>query len=416
MTRKFLFVALAVVTVVTFRRDAAAQLRTTLAVTASYDDNLFRNYLSQGDINTNSSLSLDYTPPESDFNFFASGSAGTFRQFSDRRFVSGTLGGMYTTSFGEQSQNNFSVTSSYFARFNAGTHDVYNLSQFISSANLKYYLDFDNGFMGRIGYRLRYRSYHNLDQFTYTEHLGVAQLSKFFQTKTTIIVEFNLGNKQYSAVPTTVATTSSGSGSEHGGMHGGSGWMNEGENGEMMESSQWSYGNHSGSIITYSTPNTTQLTALARVAQSLGATTGLSVQYLRRSNITDRTRFITSSGTDFQGDAELWDDPYGYEGNEFDAVLTQILPWDITARLGADYLLKNYSRRVFTAVDTDIPTGPFRDDTKAVAGIGLTKTFGEGFFSELTLTVNYMYQRNTSNDPYYDYTNNVFSIGAVIGL
>lgn len=416
MTRRFLFIALAVVTLLATRQQAAAQLRTTLAVVASYDDNLFRNNLTQGDLNTNSSLSLDYTPPESDFNFFASGSAGMFRQFSDRRFFAGTLGGMYTTAFGEQGQNNFSVTSSYFARFNTGTHDVYNLSQFIGSANLKYYLDFDNGFMGRIGYRLRYRSYRNLDQFTYTEHLGVAQLSKFFQTKTTVIVEFNLGNKQYSAVPTTVTTASSGGSSEHGGMHGSSGWMNSGDDGEMMESSQWNYGSHTGSIITYSTPNTTQLTALARVAQSLGATTGLSLQYLRRLNVTDRTRFITSSGTDFQGDAELWDDPYGYEGNEFSTVLTQILPWDITARLSAEYLLKNYSRRVFSAADTDIPTGPFRDDTKAVAGIGLTKKFGEGFFSELTLSLSYMYQRNTSNDPYYDYANNVISIGAVIGL
>lgn len=413
MTRRLLFTILAVVSMIAYRQQAVGQFRTTVSISAAYDDNLFRNYLSQGDLGASSSLSLDYTPPESDFNFFASGSAGTFRQFSDRRFFGGTLGGAYTTSFGGQIQNNISVNSSYFVRFNTGTHNVYNLLQFIGSVNLKYYLDFENGFMGRFGYRLRHRSYQNLDEFTYTEHLGVLQLSKFFQTKTTVIVEVNLGSKQYSAAPNSVTLISTSGGSEHGGMMGGSGWMNEGE---MMGWSNWSYGNHTGSIITYTKPNTTQLTILARVAQSLGATTGLSLQYLRRSNLTDRTRFLTSSGTDFQGDAELWDDPYGYEGNEFGTALTQILPWDITARLSADYHLKNYSRRVFTATDTNIPTGPFRDDTKAVAGIDLKKTFEDGFFSELTLMVSYMYQRNTSNDPYYDYANNVFSLGAVIGL
>ncbi len=410
MMNRYLFAALGLLTLFGIHQQVVAQLRTTLSVAGFYDDNLFRNSFPNNAYSTNSSLLFDYAPPETDFSFFAQGAVGLFQQYSDRRYFSSTLGGAYNKPFGEEGRNALAIGMSYFMRFNADALRTYDVSQLVGYANLKYYLDVDNGFFGRAGYRVRYRSYKNLDEFSYVENYGFLQLSKFFQTKTTLIAEFDVGNKNYVAAPTSASTTSSGGSS--GGMHG------SGEGGMTGEMHQGTHGSQNVVYVSYSTPNTTQLVGILRVAQSLSPNTGASIQYLKRWNLTDRNRFLSNGGTDFQGDAELWDDPYSFESNEYNISLTQIMLWNVTVRLSVDYLLKDYTRRVFIPSDSLLPSGPLRNDTRRMAGIEVRKTFEDGtlFIPEFTLSVSYLYQRNMSNDSYYDYSNNIISIGATIQL
>lgn len=372
------------------------QFRTSVSLFSSYDDNPFRNSFQRPDYITTGVLSLEYIPNELSLRFFATGNLSMFKEFSDRRYFSNTVGISYTKPFGEDEENALYAGTSYFMRFNRASYDYYDFSQFIGYVNLKYYLDYSKGLMSRAGYRLRYRDYKNLEEFSYLEHYGFVQISKFFESKTTVLAELDLGNKNY-VLTLGSMFTAPGSMNE-GGMMGG--WMN----GRMNQNTRY---------ISYSRPSTTQLIGILRVAQSLTQTTGLSLQYLRRWDVSERTRFLSGGAVDFQGDEELWDDPYGYQGNEYNITLTQHLPWEITARLSTDYLAKDYARRTFTATDTDTPTGPLRSDTRFVVGVDVRKSFGEalGFFDGFTISLSYFYQRNKSNDPYYDFRNNSLNIG-----
>jgi len=206
----------------------------------------------------------------------------------------------------------------------------------------------------------------------------------------------NLGNKNYVSSLGSLFTTTDGM--PDGGMMGSS------MNGRMNTNTRY---------ISQSRPSTTQLVGIIRVAQSLSQTTGLSLQYLRRWDVSERTRFLSRGAVDFQGDEELWDDPYGYQGNEYNVTLTQHFPWNMTARVSTDYLAKDYGRRIFTATDADIPTGPLRNDTRFVTGLELKKTFDGalGFFDGFTMSMSYFYQRNMSNDAYYNFRNNSASVG-----
>lgn len=394
-----------------------AQFRTSVTMLSSIDDNAFRNSLAQGDNITTMALSLDYQPGESNFRLSYTGTANLFRTNSARQYFSNSLGASYLKPFGENEENAWNVGGTYFVRLNKEQYNYYDFNQLIASAGLKYYIDSEGGLLARTGYRLRYRGYSNLSEFSYIENFGYASLSKFFETKTTAIAELAVGNKRYVSSTMTTTASSSGSNGDSGGMmgeHGGWGeWGGSGGENQMMASSMNDGMIPGARVISYGSPSTTQLIGTVRLAQSLSPTTGVSVQFLRRWDISERTRFLSSGAVDFQGDEELWDDPYGYQSYEYDAGLTQVLPWELSARFNVGYFVKDYTRRVFLATDTDVPTGPLRDDTRLVGGINVRKSFDDGwiFFSGITVNASYFYVRNDSNDPYYNFTNNSFALG-----
>lgn len=400
-TSAFLILAAATIAAV---QDTRAQLQTRLALSSSYDDNAFRAAAAQAEYITSAALSLDYQPEESRFRFFASGNVGLFKEFSDRRYFANSLGLSYQSAFGEDEQNSWSSSISYFRRVNREQYNFYDFGQFLGSVSLKYYLDYESGLLGRTGYRLRYRGYANLSEFSYTEHFGFVQVSKFFETKTTLLGEIDLGNKNYtssSVMPSTSGTA--------GGLMSGSGMMGYGMGG------RWQNGNTS---VLYDTPGTTQFIGIVRLAQSVTASTGASVQYLRRINISERARFLSNGAVDYQEDTELWDDPYGYQGHEYNLTLTQLLPWEMTLRGSVDYLQNNYSRSIYLPTDSGLPTGPSRRDTRLVGGLELIKSFGSGWtiFHDLSISISYFYQRNSSNDPYYDFNHNAFGFSIITEL
>lgn len=369
---------------------ASAQFRTTVGIHSSYDDNAFRNYLGQADYVAASVLSFEYQPKESNLTLFANGSVNLFKQYSDRRYFSNSLGLSYNRAYGEDDQNAWYAGASYFLRSNRQAYEYFDYTQAVGYVNVKHYLDYSEGILGKAGYRFRYRNYGTLEEFSYAEHYAFVQVSKFFETKTTVVAELDLGNKNYVS---SNASTMNSTGMS-GGMTG-SGMMGR------------------GAFMSYSSPSTTQLLGIVRVAQGLTSTTGLSLQYLRRIDLSERTRFLTGGGIDFQGDEELWDDPYGYQGHEYNATVTQLLPWDVSLRASVDYLDKQYARAVFLQSDTDVPTGPIRSDERWIGSIELKKKFDAawGFANDLVVSLSYFNQRNQSNDPYYDFRSNTFSVG-----
>jgi hypothetical protein len=312
------------------------------------------------------------------------------------------VGLSYAKPFGEQEENAWYAGGTYFFRLNKQPYNFYDFRQVLAYANAKYYLDFENGLMTRMGYRFRYRAYANLDELSYSDHSVFIQFSKFLESKTTLIAELQLGNKLYISSPQT--TLSGRSSSASGGMMGsGEMW------GERVNTGMGS----TMSVVSYDNPATTQLTGTLRVAQSLTSSTGLSLQYLARGNISPRTRFISNGGADYLSDEELWDDPYGYESNEWSLTLTQVLPWEMTGRAVGESSSKLYSRSIFLPGDTDVPTGPSRADKRFTMTVEIKKSFDRllGILDDVVFSLGYFYLQNESNDTYYRFRNNSFSLG-----
>jgi hypothetical protein len=372
---------------------ASAQVSVQASLSSTYDANAFRNSLGLADVVTTPSFTLGYQPEASNFHFTLSSAALLLGTYSERRFFTNSIGASYMKSFGDDDEHMWEAGAFYLSRLDRASYNFYDFSQLTAEANMKYYLDYENGLMGRAGYRFRSRRYSTLSEYSYREHYGYLQAAKFFETKTTLIAEFDLGYKQYTAAAadTTLSTVATG-----GGMMG------------MGASTSTMHGSSAA-------PGITQASILVRAAQSLAPGTGLSLQYLRRWNPVNHTLGLTIGGVAFQGDEELWDDPYGYEGPTYSAMLTAELLWDMTMRVSLEHADKSYDRNSYLATDTNVltgPTGPLRADRKQTASVELRKTLDDvGMFDGLTLEATYSYVRNQSNEAYYDYSGSAVALG-----
>ena len=152
-----------------------------------------------------------------------------------------------------------------------------------------------------------------------------------------------------------------------------------------------------------------QLISSLRIGQSLGEKTGLSLSAGYRYNFQQSSRYLTSEYGTLSED-ELFNDHYGYEGLRAGLLLTQLLPDDWTARLRFDQEQRTYP--LLAAYDlAGMQTAAQRVDSHGIFSASLEKKWTN---FPLTLMLSYEYIKNASNDAYYTYTNNVFSVGVTV--
>jgi len=135
------------------------------------------------------------------------------------------------------------------------------------------------------------------------------------------------------------------------------------------------------------------------------------VQVLRRVQLENGARYSYDLGELFSYSSEddLFDDPYSYGGHEIGAALTQLLPWQITAKLGYDYLLKNYDYEALDLSGEPLASGDMRKDTRNIFWLSLTKKML--FIRRMQVSFDLYFLENDSNDPYFNYDNTVFTFG-----
>jgi len=362
---------------------AQAQFTKNIEVVSYYDDNLYRSPDPTQDLLTDIGIHLNYRPDDSDMNYYYSGSFFLYQNNPLRNFSLHGIGFSYSNPFGKDEQNNFYLGSEWSRRFNGEEYNYYDYNQLYASTNFRFDLDF---MFLKSGYNFRYRNYSILSDLTNYRHYLFVQANKSFETRTSLILEVDLGYKSFAGQE---IFTSSG---------GGRG------NGRMAES-------HT-TTTTSEIPSMGQAIFLARIAQSLFEKVGIYAQYRKQMSLTESTTYKNLDS--YYQDEELFDDPFSYESESVSSQLTWMLPWSMKLQIGGSIISKNYiSEQAFSSAEDTLGLGGIRLDDRSSYYLNFSKTFylNKNWLNSLQFNINYSYIRNESNSYWYDYKNAVFGGG-----
>ncbi|MCD4693449.1 MAG: hypothetical protein K8R79_11080 [Calditrichales bacterium] len=363
-----------------------AQFSKDIEISSWYDDNLYHSPDPVIDLLTDVGLRLSYLPDNSNMNYYYNGSFFIYNEAALRNFSMHGIGFNYIKPFGEDEKHNFYLGAEWTLRLNGDEYNYYDYNQIYAYSNLNFDLDW---FFVKSGYNFRYRSYSNLPDLTNYRHYLFLNANKSFPTKTTLIVEADIGYKSFAGQEIFTDTR---------------GWGGKGQ-GEMSEST-----------ITNTTvseiPSLSQSVLLARITQSLHDKVGLYVQYRRQLSLTAETNFVNADG--YYQDEELFDDPFSYESKSYSSQLTWMLPWSMKLQVGGAFVSKNYiSEQAFISAEDSVGLGGIRLDDRGSCFVNFTKNFylNKNWLKSLHFNFNYGYIRNESNSYWYDYKNAVIGGG-----
>ncbi|ABB23235.1 hypothetical protein [Pelodictyon luteolum] len=158
-----------------------------------------------------------------------------------------------------------------------------------------------------------------------------------------------------------------------------------------------------------------QLLTSLRVSLPMGERTGL------RLRVSDRLSFggeaLVASGVAADGYwlEDLYDDPYGYEGMEGDAMVSHLFQGGVMLRIGCGAKLKSYDRAVLDGDGVWLADGPRREDVCLEASAGAEKTLRlnrQGAL--LKLSAGWYVSWSESNDALYRYRASSAGLGAEV--
>ena len=236
----------------------------------------------------------------------------------------------------------------------------------------------------KTGYNFRYREYNQLSELSNFMHTVFIQANKTFSTRTSIILEADLGYKSFSEQNTTGYSSGIGRGRNL----------------------------YSTETFTSEIPSMQQAIILGRIAQSFHDKLGLYMQYRQQYNLADQNVFLNTDN--YYRDEELFDDPFGYESRAYSSQLSWIGPWSTQLKIGAGQIIKNYvSEQAFISADDTTGLGGIRLDDRNYLSFNLSKSFkiNTNWLNLFSININYNYIRNTSNSYWYDYKNKVLGAG-----
>jgi len=342
-----------------------------------YDDNPLRQNDGSEEFINSAQTRLDFKPFNREFYIFYSGGYDAFKNLDSRNYQNHYLGLNYAFSTSDSSDENIFTGFNYSIKRGTSDYAVYDFNQLSAFINGTFYLKEDLIFQS--AYRISYKNFPDLSNLTYTENLGSIGLSKFLPTKTGLFFQSSIGNKNYSTAELLQTTFTPG-------MHQG---MGRRGNQEYINSF-----------------SITQLRTSFKISQSVFENTGISAFYINRTNLTGTQQNFQSTELIYSDDSDLWDDPYGFESNEYGLELTQILAFNVNAKLSFEYANRHYLNN---AADSLNQSG--RVDNKTELWVGVSKVFNSFLFMEsFEAGIEYMYILNQSNSSLFDYRNNLIQV------
>ena len=289
--------------------------------------------------------------------------------------------------FGQNDKHQFFLGGNWLNRLNKEEYEYYNYNQIYLYSNQRFNL---SGLFLKSGYNFRYRNYSNIPDLTNYQHYLFVQANKTFRTRTSIVIETDLGYKSFNGTESYVSA-----------------------GGEVGS------GNSSSHTTVYEEkiPSLSHLVLLTRVAQSLHDRVGIYVQYRRQISLTAETSYVNADGY-FQ-DEELFDDPFSYNSSAFSSKLTFVLPKSINLQVGGSINYKNYITELAYVSSEDLEgLGDIRADNKQSIYFNFSKTFNSNkkrIYSFKTY-LNYSYVVNESNSYWYNYKNHSIGIGLLLNF
>lgn len=349
-----------------------SQFQVEASLGSMLDDNVNNNTLRLADRITTLGLQVgyDWITDATNTHVLYSGTYNYFSVVPGRTFQYHTAGLTYAQLFGENEQTLWNAGAAYNTRTDREEYAFYDHSAFSLNTTLKHQLS--ESVLGRTGYTFRIMQFSELTAFDYAEHSLFVQTSFFLPSHTTLIMEADLGYKLY---------------------------RTPNDDSSMVRQGR---GRASSAI---ASPSVLQATGLVRVGQSLAENTGLSFTALYQLNIQKEARYL---GTEYGmiSDDEVFDDHYGFEGPQASLMLTQMLPWEMTARLTGGWQRRFYASQ--PAYDVfGVLVAADRLDTRMALNVQLHVPIDA---LRCTAGIAFDHIVNRSNDAFFTYTNNAVSL------
>jgi hypothetical protein len=213
-----------------------------------------------------------------------------------------------------------------------------------------------------LGYFFSKNDYYNLSLFSHYENKIFARSTFSFETKTTVMLGSELNFKNY--------------------------------------------------IQKYDEPSMTninsQLALYLNLSQSLSENTGAAFHTLGRINLLKGTRY-TGDENFIYYEEELLNSLYSSEGMEYGLSFTQIFSDYLSFNCEIIYRTRNFSSLPVADLEGN-SLDIYRNDKEFAAGIGIKYELSN-VIEGLVLIINYNYIKNKSNDFFYDYNNQLLSVG-----
>lgn len=321
---------------------------------STYTDNVFGTYAATSDWIWSGDVAIEYEGP-SDLSFTYSGSLNTFAIYEDLTNHSHRIGLGYFRYLGE-GQDAIDVGAQFQTHLDRPSYAYYDYTEWKGHGDAKCY--FGAEMLGRIGYQVRGRRYPNFDSEDFAEHSAYLQVNRFLETRTTVRLELDWGNKRYSN-------------GTYGDIH--------------------------------------QVTSSARIAQSIGERTGVYIEY--RHRFTPSRSEMFRDPVDGYGDSPF-KDRYTYQGEECRGVITYLAPWRTKIRTSVLYATKLYTGTpALDLYGVPLRSERMREDRRTQIYLRAERPFPRGERGDTVLRLEYQYRRNASNDPYYDYRAHTVSAG-----
>ena len=357
-----------------------------ISVGGIYDNNAYGSYAEEADYITQVDVYLGSRRQDerSLVEYYYAGNGTIFAQSGTRTFAINGLGIVYAR-LGEEGSGLF-ARGNLSLRMNRSYYDIYDYAGAQGTINGKWYIH--PSLLLRLGYRLRWREYWNLDPYSYTEHHLFTQVNKFLPTRTTLRGDISYGYKDH---------------------------PDPGREALGYGPFERRWRRMPSAMVEPGVPDEGQLVLALQVAQSLAEDTGLSLRYQTRLNTSSEDYdFLYGEGLGYSDDEDVFNDPYDYEGQEWTGRLTQLFPWGLRAVLGGGYENRRYDGRPALDVSGEpIPSGALRKDRNLFTSISVEKPLTP----QVDAKIWYGYERNRSNDLYYHYDGRQsFSIDFKIGF
>ncbi len=326
-----------------------------------YDDNIFNNSSNVSDFINNLSLGAGYNI-ESGNNNVQLYYMNNISYYQSNIYKSSNThkAGIVDTYLFSEDENPLNIGVNYSLKKNRDYFTLFDFNMFSFYSNYFHKLSENSRILG--GYLFIRNRFDNYPMFSHDENKIFMKFTESFQTKTTFILGVEYDYKNY------LSSAEEFSGSQK--------------------------------II--------QMKYYLHAAQSLGERTGISAHFLLRKNLNSGTRFITSGDLIYY-EEEMFLDNYSNDGYEAGFGVSHIFSSVFKGVFDATYQTNNYLN--LPVVDENgFETNSFRSDKRFMASIELNAELSSiinGLYGSLSMSI----IGNTSNDLFYKYSNNIYSIG-----
>lgn len=336
------------------------------------DDNVNNNSLRLADRITALGLQAgyDWETESTDTQLFTTGIFNYHALVPGRTYHVYTAGLTYSRLWGEEQQTLFNGGATVGLRSDREEYAFYDHTSASLYANIKH--SFSDDVLGRAGYTMRILRFDDLPAFNYSEHAAFVQASFFLATRTTIILQGDFGAKLYAT-----------------------------SNADSLESFQGQRRRQTST----SAPGVLQTVGTIRIGQSLFDGTGLSITGAYQANLQKEARTLGSE-YGMISDDDLFDDHYGYEGPMASLMITQLLPWEMKLRVTGSWQERVYGTQPAYDLAGTL-AAPHRSDIRRALSLHLSLPLE---FLGCSLDIAFDNIQNSSNDPFYSYTNNALTM------